>query len=448
MKPRSASMHELCEFPIPLDLQARTAASSEAYLESYFFLSDKWALVRGARHSLVFDLDNDTAYRANDLARDLLDLGEKGLRISEAAEALGMDPSLALTFVEQSCRRGLLIASAFPRGSSQESLPDPGLDFLWIEVSSRCNLRCIHCYAGSDAGQYRENLPSDEIKRAIDEAASLGCKHLQFTGGECTLRPDLLELIVHARSRNFQFIEVFTNGTNLSDDLVRNFASAKIHAAVSIYSFRQKTHDAITGVPGSFERTVEGLKLLLAYDVPTRCAVVAMRQNESDLEGTVYFLSRLGVMTRPPDPIRPSGRGKGSSNWPRSYGLKSLMTAPGFSFNRVLFEKNRRWNSCWYGKAAITSSGDVIPCVFSRDQVAGNLRGQSLRDVILGEKMQEFWSVTRDQVDVCRDCEYRYLCADCRPWAYGLSGKLEAKSPWCTYNPYSGEWEKPSGNLF
>ncbi|MEM2367799.1 MAG: SPASM domain-containing protein, partial [Candidatus Bathyarchaeia archaeon] len=149
-----------------------------------------------------------------------------------------------------------------------------------------------------------------------------------------------------------------------------------------------------------------------------------------------------GVYTRPPDPIRPSGRGRNMENWPTEYGQAFLQTKPSFIISRENYEKNKRWNSCWFGKAAVTSSGNVIPCVFARDQVVGNVKHQSLAEIILGEKMLRLWGLNRDQIEVCRDCEYRYVCEDCRPWAYGLTGNLYAKSPRCTYNPYTGEWEK------
>jgi radical SAM protein with 4Fe4S-binding SPASM domain len=68
-------------------------------------------------------------------------------------------------------------------------------------------------------------------------------------------------------------------------------------------------------------------------------------------------------------------------------------------------------------------------------------RDRPLSQIVSGE-MRRFWSLNKDGVATCRDCEYRYFCPDCRPWASGHSGDLRGKSPVCTYNPYTGEWGK------
>lgn len=376
-----------------------------------------------------------------------MELGERGITVAEALSQLGSEIKGAdvTSFIEDASGQGLLTLSRVPKSQASEQYA-PMLDFLWIEVTSRCNLRCIHCYADAKAesGQDRRtpDLSAEEIRKVIAEAASLGCQKIQFTGGEPTLRPDLEDLIGYALDRGFKFVEVFTNGTLLTENAVSFFSERGINVALSVYCHRAKEHDAITGVPGSFERTLNSLKLLLAYEVPTRCAVIAMKQNEEELEQTNYFLSKLGVLQRPPDPVRPSGRGINMEIWPEKYGLQSFRTRPSFLVNRETYSKNSRWNSCWYGKAAVTSLGEVLPCIFARDQVAGNIRHQSLSEIIHDQGMLDYWSLTKDRVEVCGDCEFRYVCEDCRPWAYGLTGNLHAKSPRCTYDPNHGEWSK------
>jgi radical SAM protein with 4Fe4S-binding SPASM domain len=414
---------------------------------SHFFLSEEKVLVKGAKHSILLDFEKGKIYRANSAAENILELGERGASIGEALSQLGSEIKCAdiTSFIEEASSQGLLTVSQTPQSQPTEQHA-PLLDFLWIEVTSRCNLKCIHCYADAKAESTEEGRASDlsgeEIWKIIDEAASLGCQKIQFTGGEPTLRPDLEDLMGHALDRGFKFVEIFTNGTMLTEKKVNFFAEKGINVALSIYCHRAKEHDAITGVPGSFERTLNSLKLLLAYEVPTRCAVIAMKQNEEELEQTSYFLSKLGVLRSPPDPVRPSGRGVNTEIWPNKYGLRSFRTHAAFVVNREVYNRNRNWNSCWFGKAAVTSTGEVLPCIFARDQVAGNIRHQSFSEIVYGHSMLNYWSLTKDRVEVCSDCEFRYVCEDCRPWAYGFTGNLYAKSPRCTYDPYLGEWSK------
>lgn len=419
-------------------------------LNNFFFLPESSVLVRGAKYSLLMNFNDGKTFRLNNSASKIIELGEKGLNISEIVKSLQdeTDSSDAISFMKKLSAAGLAKISADPKPSMFGNIESisPEFDFLWIEVTSKCNLRCIHCYADANDPRDQE-ISKEDIKRVIDDAASLGWKRLQFTGGECTLRKDLPLLISHAKSRGFEFIEVFTNGTMLTESLIKFFAEEGVSVGMSLYSYQAETHDAITQVPGSFDKVLNSLKLLLAYGVPTRCATVAMKQNEADLIGTSYLMCKLGVFRRLPDPIRPSGRGRSMEHWPIEYGRQSIQAQPNFEVKREIFEKNKLWNCCWCGKAGVTSSGDVLPCLFARDHIAGNINEQSLAEIVSGDAMQEFWSLTMDRIDTCKDCEYRYLCHDCRPWAYGISGNLYAKNPRCTYNPYNGEWGKAEDAL-
>ena len=397
-------------------------------------------LVRGAKHTVLIDFDAGQLLQVDDHA-----LLEKENESADAPEThrRELDSPIFYTApvgIVPSVPTGCTLPSPEPAcGSDEADVGSPELDSLWIEVTSRCNLRCVHCYADSEPGGER-GLPVGILEEVINQAAELGCRAVQFTGGECLLREDLPTLIEHALARGITLIEVFTNGTLLREDTIKFFHRKGIHVAISLHSYRAGVHDAITGVIGSFDKTMNALKLLLAYGVPTRCAIVAMKQNESDLLLTSYFLSQLGVFSRLPDPIRPGGRGIPSEYWPEEYGERFFLTQPHFPVSREDFTNNCRGNSCWRGKAAVTSSGSVIPCIFARDQITGYVPRQSLRQILSGEEMQSYWSLTKDKVETCGVCEYRYLCTDCRALAVGLTGNLYAKSPRCTYNPIAGTW--------
>jgi radical SAM protein with 4Fe4S-binding SPASM domain len=410
--------------------------------DNFFFLSENKVLVSGVKKSILLDLKDAKTFLINNSAKNILELGEQGLRIGEAIDKLKgeIQSEDVLSFLENLWNQNLVVLSETAKLQESEKRIEPKLDFLWIEITPSCNIRCIHCYAEAGEKEQSAGLSADMIEGIIDDAAALGCKQLQLTGGEPTSRPELKRFLEHAKAKGFEYIEVFTNGTLLDESMVQFFAKNGIHVALSIYSYRAETHDSITRVPGSFKKTLNSLKLLLAYGVPTRCSVIAMKQNEADLNETSYFLNRLGVFDRAPDPIRPSGRGKNLENYPEKYGSRYKQTSPCFWVDNWTYSRNRHWNSCWFGKAAVTGEGDVLPCVFAREQVVGNVRKENLTKIITSENMLKTWSLTKDQVEGCKDCEYRYVCQDCRPLAYGINGNLYEKSPRCTYNPYTGEW--------
>lgn len=170
------------------------------------------------------------------------------------------------------------------------------LSFLWLELTSRCNLRCIHCYAESGPTLGSDDvLATKDYESLIDEAASLGCRRLQFIGGEPTLHPDLPKLIAHARSRAYEFVEVFTNATHISDRLLDCFIDHDVAIANSFYSNDPAIHDAITKRPGSHAVTLRNLKRFLAAGLTVRAGIVSMEANAKGVVETAGFLRNLGM---------------------------------------------------------------------------------------------------------------------------------------------------------
>jgi radical SAM protein with 4Fe4S-binding SPASM domain len=263
---------------------------------------------------------------------------------------------------------------------------------------------------------------------------------IQFIGGEPSNHPRLSEMILRAKEEGFDYIEVFTNGTLLNNKDLGLFRDQGVRVAISLYSYRPEIHDGITNVPGSWRATMETLNNLRKYRIPVRVGVIVMRQNEADAEKTKRFLlqNKLADSVRL-DGIRPSGRGADERLSPASY--DPVRRQPGFRANWREYIKNRQQNSCWHGKLAITSDGNIIPCIFARNEVLGNIRDLSLREIINSPRTQELWHILHDQVDVCMDCEYRYVCRDCRALPLNVGRGILGQSPRCAYNPYKGEWD-------
>lgn len=100
---------------------------------------------------------------------------------------------------------------------------------------------------------------------------------------------------------------------------------------------------------------------------------------------------------------------------------------------------NMKQNSCWGRKVAITKDGKIRPCIYS-DIIIGELC-EELSVHLLIEKAREYWQITKDMVEKCKDCELRYVCFDCREIAQKENnGNIYAANPLCKYNPYKGEW--------
>ncbi len=119
----------------------------------------------------------------------------------------------------------------------------------------------------------------------------------------------------------------------------------------------------------------------------------------------------------------------------------SLSTIDG-NFPRVNQEEyllQKRYNSCWRFKVAVTKNLEVKPCIYS-EIVIGQLGEESLSTLLA--KFKNYWNLSKDKVEVCKDCELKYICFDCRELAYRKSKTLSGTNLNCCYNPYTGEWKE------
>src|SRR5580704_3259576 len=106
------------------------------------------------------------------------------------------------------------------------------ISHLWLEITPKCNLNCIHCYADSQPSrQLSESLQFDDWCSIIKEASQLHCDQLQFIGGEPTLHPDLPNLIEYSKNCGIPFVEVYTNGTTINPRLRQIFQDHQVKLA-------------------------------------------------------------------------------------------------------------------------------------------------------------------------------------------------------------------------
>jgi MoaA/NifB/PqqE/SkfB family radical SAM enzyme len=246
------------------------------------------------------------------------------------------------------------------------------LRFIWLEITEKCNLTCSHCYADSGPqGDLYGSMSFEDWSRIIDQASELGCRELQFIGGEPTLHPQLADLIMHASRQGFELIEVFTNATRLGKKMLGCMRENNVHLATSFYSDDPSVHDRITGHLGSWDRTVGGIRSLLSDGIPLRVGVIETVENLGHGERAIDFVRRLGVENVGLDRQRRIGRG-------------SLVQ---------LEDGSERYDElcgqCWKGRLCVTSSGIAFPCVFSRATPLGDAK-LGLSEILRSPRLTRF----------------------------------------------------------
>ncbi|EDN70569.1 heme biosynthesis protein [Beggiatoa sp. PS] len=164
--------------------------------------------------------------------------------------------------------------------------------YVHIELTSACNLNCVHCYWPN---HFTRHIPKDKLFNILDQLSDMGSLHLSFSGGESLLHPNFIEIVRYARKLDFS-VTIMTNGTLLSKKLIyelRQLAVAEIQ--VSLYSMDASVHDAITKRVGSFEKTKKNIKTLLDSGCHVKIACPVTKINASTFSSVAEYYSPQGV---------------------------------------------------------------------------------------------------------------------------------------------------------
>ena len=158
-----------------------------------------------------------------------------------------------------------------------------------------CNLRCVHCYAHSDARRYEGELTTEEAKAMIDDLATFGSPVLLFSGGEPCLRPDLVELMGYAKAAGMRVV-ISTNGTMISPEAARQYADVGLsYVGVSIDGASPATHDAFRGMEGSFDRALAGIRNAREAGIKVGLRMTINKHNWREIEGVFDIMKREGI---------------------------------------------------------------------------------------------------------------------------------------------------------
>lgn len=117
-----------------------------------------------------------------------------------------------------------------------------------------------------------------------------------------------------------------------------------------------------------------------------------------------------------------------------------------FSINIAMFSESQNYNTCLNRKISINNRGEIKNCP-SMKTVYGNITELSIKDILKTSHFTSMWSITKNQIEICKDCEFRHICSDCRAYISN-SENIYSKPLKCTYNPYDNTWgeENPTNN--
>jgi radical SAM protein with 4Fe4S-binding SPASM domain len=318
-----------------------------------------------------------------------------------------------------------------------------------FDLTYRCNERCVHCYLDHDD---HGELTTAECLAVMKELASAGTLFLTFSGGEIFLRPDLYEILAEARRLHFD-VSLKTNALLVTEERaarLREFGVRRVQ--ISVYSDVPEVHDAITKVPGSLQRTLAAIPLLLEQGLQVKLACPLMRENLLAYRGVMALAEKLGVpyvldLTITPmmdgneaplahrvpvssllpvmqDPTlhackpQPSAEAtRAMQDYPAAIGSAVSSGIESAAYEDLPCSAGH--NSCY-----ISPYGDVFPCV-QLPQAAGNLRRERFSDIWYhAPKLERLRGIRESQLPICSRCEIRSYCERCPGLALMEGGDL------------------------
>jgi radical SAM protein with 4Fe4S-binding SPASM domain len=331
---------------------------------------------------------------------------------------------------------------------------------VW-EMTTACNLDCIHCHA-SGGKRAPDELTTEEAKRLLDQLAQVSeFRMMAYTGGEPLVRPDLFELLAYSQALGFTNT-MATNATLIDDDVARRLRSlGLVIAAVSLDGFDAETHDYVRGHPGTFEATLKGIRALRRAGILLHINITAMEYNMDQLEPLMALTDELGTGILLMYQLVPVGRGRGIEKaaldleanerlirfmaqaqrvthaimepvagpqyWPYLLQRSGIRGGPLLRLAETVF------HGCSAGRGFvyIKPNGEVWPCPFI-EVTCGNVRERPFASI--WESSPVFHNLRhREELlkGQCGECEYRSLCGGCRGRAWATTGDYLAEDPSC-----------------
>jgi len=309
-----------------------------------------------------------------------------------------------------------------------------------LEVTRRCPLECQHCYnnlAMGDLSARNRELTKEEYSSILAELADLGVMWLLFTGGEIFARKDFLEIYACAKQKGF-LITLFTNGILINEkiaDYLREFPPFAIE--ITLYGRTKQTYETMTQLPGSYDRCMRGIQLLVDRGLPLKLKTVATSINKHEVISMREFAEQeLGVEFKFDSLINPridcSQAPLGVRLSPEEVVTLDLHWPRIAAEHRAHLQRElqspigdrKSVYSCGGGlKAfAIDPYGQMSICVLSHQETY-DVRQGSVRD-----GWEHFLFETRErkrkQLNKCVSCRIRSVCSMCP-----ANGELENGDP-------------------
>jgi AdoMet-dependent heme synthase len=351
---------------------------------------------------------------------------------------------------------------------------------IW-ETTQSCALACRHCRASAQPGRDPDELTTEEGMGALDRIAGMGTPLIVFTGGDPMNRPDLPELIRHAKSLGLRTATIPAATSSLAEDHVWQLKEAGLdQMAVSLDFPHPSQHDAFRGAPGAYAKTMSAVRWAHNAKLPLQVNTTVCGDTAPQLPQMAELVEWLGVVFWEVFFLVPMGRAtslapltarqcehlfetlyraqkkntfivkvtegphyrryvaqrdEGDSPRPKHQGtvtMPALLTrseGPGHTVGLA-----PRGVNSGKGFLFLSHRGDIYPSGFLPIP-AGNVRTHDLAEAYREAPIFRDLRAPERLKGRCGRCEFREICGGSRSRAYALTGDPLESDPWCVYEP-------------
>lgn len=302
----------------------------------------------------------------------------------------------------------------------------PQLTNLHIEITSKCNERCVHCYIPHENKLC--NIEPDLFYNILEQCKKMNVLHLTLSGGEPMMHNNFIDFLKKCNEYNFS-VNVLSNLTLLNKTIIEEMKRNRLLSVqVSLYSMDANIHDTITQMKGSFEKTKNAILKLRENDIPLQISCPIIKQNMNCYNDVINWgkAHNINVASDYVIIARYNHTTQNLSNRLPMNDVKKVINQRIINEPKYLelmekeAEKKKNMNpddfvcSICHSSICIADNGNVFPCAGWQDYVVGNVNETSLNDIWNNSiKVQYLRNLRRRDFPKCIQCPENDFCTMC-----------------------------------
>lgn len=315
---------------------------------------------------------------------------------------------------------------------------------VYYHITQNCNLNCAGCYSKDKFRNRNADVTMNMICKGLDKLSELPIESMTFSGGEPFLRQDIEKILRYAKIHcKFQVVKIITNGLVLNEDVISRIAPYVDEIAVSFDGFSENARSWIRGKQ-NFKKLLSAVQMIKRAGIQPHIISTIHAKNIDDIDACCQFSNNLDIPYHfslfSYDESRLTEKGLVFSDSSLAILCDKLLSAKnkeGKTFlDLVSAVRAKKTCGCGLSNLSIGYDGSIYPCHMLHDDKfsIGNLYTdfEKGEDIFLAICDLKPCKASVDEIDGCKECEFRYVCGGgCRARSFFSHGDLDKKDPYC-----------------